>query len=195
MASASSAPSVFQFNGAAFGGGQHHQAHNTFAVHTPLFAGHPDFAFEGGSGLGEFARCAGVQAEFVDDFDFLFEHNQQLSSGGVVMAIMPLMAAWRTFSVKAAKSVAAGAYCTALINMGALGAGEHGDFAGYHHLRAALQGGAEDIGEHQYAVAVIGIFNHGENMADDVIVVFGALHADQHHAFGRLGKKCSAKLR
>ena len=69
----------FQLNHGAFGGGQHHQAHDAFAVDAVAVFGDPDFALELGGGLGEFAGSARVQAEFVDDFDFLFEHGCPLN--------------------------------------------------------------------------------------------------------------------
>ena len=48
----------FQLNHGAFGGGQHHQAHDAFAVDAIAVFGDPDFALELGGGLGEFAGSA-----------------------------------------------------------------------------------------------------------------------------------------
>ena len=69
----------FDGDGRALCGGEHHQSHDAFAVDAVAVARYPDVALEGGGRLNEFARRAGVQAEFVDDFDFLFEHECPLN--------------------------------------------------------------------------------------------------------------------
>ena len=63
--------------------GQHHDAHDRFRIHAPLVAGHPDFALVFGRELRQFGGSPCMQAQLIDDFDFLFDHIVVLVGGRV----------------------------------------------------------------------------------------------------------------
>ena len=69
----------FQLNHGAFGGGQHHQTHDAFAVDAVAVFGDPDFAWNWEAVWVNLLEARACQAEFVDDFDFLFEHGCPLN--------------------------------------------------------------------------------------------------------------------
>jgi hypothetical protein len=64
----------FQRHLRALAGGQHHDAHDRLGVDAASVARQPDVALELGGQLGEFGGSAGVQAQLVDDLEFLLNH-------------------------------------------------------------------------------------------------------------------------
>src|SRR5574343_760251 len=62
-------------DGAALGGGQHHDTHDAFGIDALAVAFEPDFTLVCAGGLGQLGGGAGMQAQLVDDFCFLARHR------------------------------------------------------------------------------------------------------------------------
>lgn len=59
----------------AFGGAEHHDAHNAFAVHGFVVAGDLRFSGVAAGEMDEFNGGASVEAEFIANGHFLFKHQ------------------------------------------------------------------------------------------------------------------------